>query len=140
MLDKIDKKIIQIEAKKEVLLSDIAKAVKQIEAIGKDIVVLEQANNFFSIQVDRKVSKIKGKIEAMVNAGLSTIFEDSLKLVIESSVKYSKTTFSIKISNNGVIGMEETHGGGVLSVVAFILRVVITLLTDKRKFLVFDES
>ena len=140
MLNKIEKKINQLEAKQEVIQGDIKKSGSKVEEIGKELILLEQANYFFSMQVNKKVSKIKGKIETMVNAGLSAIFEDSLKLVIESSVKYSKTTFSLKISNDGVIGMQETHGGGVLSVVSFILRVVVTLLTTKRKFLVFDES
>jgi len=140
MLDRLNKKIAQLEAKQEVLQADIQKSDTLIASIGKDIVTLEQANIFFSNQVEMKVSKIKGRIEQLVNSGLSAIFEDSLKLVIESSVKYNKTTFSLKIENDNVLGMEETHGGGVLSVVAFILRVVITLLTDKRKFLVFDES
>ena len=140
MLDKVDKKIANLEAKKDVLKADIEKSSNQISIISKDIIVLEQANVFFSKQVERKIGKIKEKIERLVNSGLSSIFEDSLKLIIESSVKYSKTTFKLQLSNDGVMGMEETHGGGVLSVVAFILRVVITLLTDKRKFLVFDES
>lgn len=140
MLDTVNKKIVQLEAKQEVIQADIKKSDTKSSEIGKELIILEQANNFFSVQVDKKVSKIKGKIETLVNSGLAVIFEDSLKLVIESSIKYSKTTFSVKISNNDVVGMEETHGGGVLSVVAFILRVVITLLTDKRKFLVFDES
>jgi len=140
MLDTVNKKIVQLEAKQEVIRADIAKSDTLSDNIGKELIILEQANNFFSDQVNKKVSKIKGKIETLVNSGLSAIFEDSLKLVIESSVKYSKTTFKLQIENNGVLGMEETHGGGVLSVVAFILRIVITLLTDKRKFLVFDES
>jgi len=140
MLDKVNKKIIQLEAKQEVLKADIELSNSKSSTIGKELIILEQVNSFFSTQVNQKVSKIKGKIETLVNSGLSMIFEDSLKLVISSSVKYSKTTFSLKIENNGVLGMEETHGGGVLSVVAFILRIVITLLTDKRKFLVFDES
>jgi len=140
MLDKVSKKISSLEAQRDVLQGDIDKSDTKSKAIGTELLILEQANNFFSFQVNQKVSKIKGKIEKLVNSGLAMIFEDGLKLVIDSSIKYSKTTFSLRIDNNGVIGMEETHGGGVLSVVAFILRVVITLLTDKRKLLVFDES
>lgn len=140
MLDKIDNKISSLRAKLDVLQSDVDKSNIKIDSISKDILLLDQVNSFFSKQVDVKIGKIKVKIETLVNSGLSSIFDDSLKLVIDSSVKYSKTTFKLQVSHNGVIGMEKSHGGGVLSVVAFILRIVVTLLTDKRKFLIFDES
>jgi len=136
----VNKQLDMLTAKQSVLKDDIVRLEDENKSLTNDIVILEQVNTFFSSQVEQKISSIKSKIETLVNSGLEHIFGDDIKLEITSSIKYSKTTFSLRINNNGVIGLGKTHGGGVLSVVAFILKVVITLLTDKRKFLIFDES
>jgi DNA repair ATPase RecN len=106
----------------------------------EDLDVTKKANAVLSGLVSTRIVSVKDKIEKIINEGLSIIFDDAITIEINESVKRSKTEFSMNIKSGTFEGGQESFGGGVLSVIAFLLKVVTNLLARKAKLLVFDES
>lgn len=81
------------------------------------------------------------KIEHWVNTGLKDIFYDQeIVFKITKDIKYNKNVYSFLILNDGVEGTKESYGGGILCVIALILKVIFLNITQSKNILVLDES
>lgn len=129
----------------EVTLSLLDKQIKQsqdkLNQLQRESEILNQVNIFFSSQINLKILDTKHKIETLVNQGLGYIFKDDIKIRIDSAFKNNKTVFSLRVSKAGLNeGVSESFGGGVLAVVAVLLKVSAILLTKTERLLVMDEA
>lgn len=103
--------------------------------------VLEEVNKVLSQVISSKIMSVKSKIESLTNQGLSYIFGSSLRIVIHTDFKNNKTLFSLRVQKDNVNeGLVENFGGGVLSVVAFLLKVITVLIAGNQRFMILDES
>lgn len=119
----------------------IDRLTSEIKELQSESDLLEEVNKFFATQIDEKISNTKYQIEALVNQGLQYIFGESIKIRIDSAFKNNKTMFSLKIVKDNVNeGVAESFGGGVLAVVACLLKISSILITKKERLLVMDES
>lgn len=90
---------------------------------------------------DESSERLRADIERLVTHGLRTVFEDdSLTFVVTTRVLRGATSVEFSLRSGDVERpILNSYGGGVAEVVAFVLRVVVTLLSGKRPLLVLDE-
>ena len=132
----LDRKAYKVEDLKERKDSVSVKS----ERLQEEIKVLESVSRILTEVVGERTNTLKDKIVSMVNEALNSIFNDNIRINITSSIKRNKTEYHIDIIHNGTTGTQESFGGGVLAVIAFILRVVLIIITNKDRVLFLDES
>lgn len=140
----IDKKIGYREALEKLQVTteeDILNSRNLIESYAKVSALLNSIG-------ESKQKLIQDKIEHLVTQGLQTIFSDSMSFHIEQETKGStqvtdlivRTTLpSGECFDTPAIG---SRGGGVVSVISFLLRLIMVLLSDEMKknpILILDE-
>lgn len=137
----LNSKVKELEVKLNLRKKDRDNAVSKISELQKELEILETVNVFLSEQIKHKMTDTKYKLESLVNQGLSYIFGDKIKIIIDSSFKNNKTVFSLRITKDKVnTGLADSFGGGVLAVVASLLKISSVLISGKEKFLIMDES
>lgn len=141
MIERLSNKLNKQEALFEVLTKDCQQLQKEYDNAVLEAQILEQVNVFLASQIKEKVGETKYKLESLVNQGLSYIFGNDLRIAIESAFKNNKTVFSLNIIKDGLSeGRASSFGGGVLAVVAILLRVSAIIITNKERFIFLDES
>lgn len=137
----VSDKVKESELKLRLRLKDRINTVSKISELEKELEILETVNLFLSEQIKYKMTDTKYKLESLVNQGLSYIFGEHIRIVIDSSYKNNKTVFSLRIHKENInSGLADSFGGGVLAVVASLLKISAVLISGKEKLLVFDES
>lgn len=140
-LEALKNKLHRSEALVEVLESDCQKLENELQAQEQEALILEQVNVFLASQIKEKVGETKHQLESLVNQGLKYVFGDGLRIQIESAFKNNKTVFTLNITKEGVNeGRADSFGGGVLAVIAVLLRVSAIIITKTERFIFFDES
>ena len=140
-LEALQRKLYQREAMLKVLESDCNNLEAKLKQDELEAQILEQVNVFLASQIKEKVGETKYKLESLVNQGLSYVFGNDLRIAIESAFKNNKTVFSLNIIKDGLSeGRASSFGGGVLAVVAILLRVSAIIITNSERFIFLDES
>jgi len=136
------------------LLNDYNKRIKEKE---KDLekkevnlqLHLEALKWLFYLRTN-KINDKREKIIQMITLGCQDIFEKNYELKIltndelgESSLKEIK--YNIILYKNGIEiakneKLLESNGGGVLSVISVLIKIIINIIYSKEKFFIFDES
>lgn len=141
MIEILTNKLNKQEALYEVLIKDCQQLQKEYDNAVLEAQILEQVNVFLASQIKEKVGETKYKLESLVNQGLSYVFGNDLRIAIESAFKNNKTVFSLNIIKDGLSeGRASSFGGGVLAVVAILLRVSAIIITNSERFIFLDES
>src|SRR5271156_303510 len=83
-----------------------------------------------------------GKIESVVSAGLQMVFRDkSMGLVLNKKEGARGSSYELLLRQGNFIGKPmDSFGGGVVNVIAFLLRVIMVKRFKLAKFLAVDES
>ena len=124
-----------------VLDKQINHAVSTLAHLDKEQHLLEKVNEFFTTQISTKIDDVKNKLESLVNQGLSFIFSDyDIKISIVANHKNNKTQFSLDIIQGKTIGRQDMYGGGVLAIIALLLKLSCIVITGTARFVIFDES
>jgi len=119
----------------------VAESQDKIERLEKAVAVLNAIG-------DSRQETIQRQIETIVTRGLRTIFADDLSFHMVSSTKSNATTIDFVVRTTLSDGttidtpVMDARGGGLASVVGFLLRVVHLLLSPSsvRRILVLDET
>ena len=81
------------------------------------------------------------KIEFLVNRALSTIFTDlRLTFKIVTEVKRGNPVYQFEIDKNGIPGTINSLGGGIVVVVAVVLKLLFNVISNRFPLLVLDET
>ena len=81
------------------------------------------------------------KIEAFVNRALSLIFTDlNLSFKIGQEVKRGNNVYSFEICKDDIRGSINSFGGGVVAVIAVVLKILFNIVTRRFPILVLDET
>lgn len=140
-LETLKTKLHKHRALAEVLTSDCTRLEQHLKAQQQEQLILEQVNTFLASQIQTKVGETKHQLESLVNQGLEYIFGTGIRLQIDSAFKNNKTQFSLNIIKEGLNdGRADSFGGGVLAVIAVLLRVSAIIITKTERFIFFDES
>lgn len=91
------------------------------------------------------IDKVSGenfqKIEFLVNRALSCIFTDlNLIFKITSEVKRQTVLYSFQIEKDGIPGNINSLGGGIIVVVAVVLKLLFNIISQRFPLLVLDET
>jgi DNA repair exonuclease SbcCD ATPase subunit len=99
--------------------------------------ILERAADLIRSYGDEQSERIRADIERLVTYGLQSVFaDDGLRFTVTTRVLRGQSAIEFALNDRPVVS---AHGGGVAAVVGFILRVVVTLLSGRRRFLYLDE-
>lgn len=123
-------------------------AVSQAAASAREVDVLQSASVVLSSVADERQAEVTRQVEGLVTHGLRTIFEEDLSFHLVSSVKGRQVTTEAVVRSTMASGevvetpLLDSRGGGLASVVGFLLRLVLVLLTPSRQdpVLVLDET
>ena len=145
----------------EFLKNKIAETEQQIRAIQEreqfltnEIKVTDEAKRLLEMLKTAKVKAKKEFILNVINTALNDIFQQDIKIEIRSSdedqdiqskQKKLQIKYDIVLLENGIeIGRNEklltSNGGGVLSVISLLLKILTGYIYSKNKFYIFDES
>lgn len=118
-----------------------------IAALKQNISDLEQAAATLTSLSEQRQDQIQRTIESLVSYGLRTIFEEDLSFHLQQSVKRgnSEVEFIVRttLADGTQIdtGLLDARGGGLVSVVGFLLRLVTLLLSKQPSPILFlDET
>ena len=142
MIDDIKTKLIQAEARKDKIYSDIDQRKSQIKLKNRELKNTEEAQLILQTVAQQTQMNLEKKISEIVSLALSAVFEDPYKFKIQFEIKRGKTEANISFTRNGISFDPMTEaGGGVVVIAAFALRIVSWYLqTPKsRNTLLLDE-
>lgn len=109
------------------VLAEVAEVLQQIEVLKRE--------------------EIQRKVENLVTFGLRSVFKENLTFRIDSSSRAKQSTMNFRVVTQ--VGSDEidtdvysAHGGGLIQVIALLLRVVVLLFVRPapRRLLILDES
>lgn len=137
----LNSRVSELKALLSVQSKDIQSLQKKTENLKLELSILEQVNTFLASQIQEKVVSVKHQLESLVNQGLKYVFSEDIRLEIKSDFKNNKTVFSLNILKEGLNeGQADAFGGGVLSIIALLLRISSIIITNTERFIVLDES
>lgn len=126
--------------------SELTKARTEAEALTTNIEAAEEAIAVLGSFADERQAELRLRIETLVTYGLRTIFDDDLSFHVSTATKGKLTTmdFTVRSTVDGQVvetDVMDARGGGVAAVAGFLLRLIILLLRDDaRPILFLDES
>jgi DNA repair ATPase RecN len=123
------------------LLEKIKEKEESVTNLKQRMTYLHIAENILQEVVEKISRQNLQKIETFVNRALSLIFPDiNLSFQIEQSVKRGNNVYSFVIMKDKIQGSIHSFGGGVLAVIAVVLKVLFNIVTKRFPLLVFDET
>ena len=129
----------------EFRLSELVKGragvLKESTEIKHKAEVLDMASLILRKLITKVASNNIKKLEDLVNTGLKTIFHDqTIHFKIKAEVRRNLTSYRVILTQNEVEGSLDSFGGGVLCVLAFILKVIFLIFSKNYRILILDES
>lgn len=123
------------------LQTQIEEEKQLLEVLDKTVVLLNSIG-------EEKQNHAQQQIESLVTYGLKTIFEEDLSFHVVSSYKANAAHLDFVVRTTKLDGQQidtsvlDARGGGLASIVGFLLRVVQMLLSPERQrlLLVLDET
>lgn len=115
----------------------------KIELMQLDYAVVEESRLVIAAVEETQQKQLKLKLERIITRALTAIFERNYKFELAFSDRgnQSDVTFNILNENGDAADLRNAHGGGLLVIVAFLLRTVIILSARPamRRLIVHDE-
>jgi ABC-type dipeptide/oligopeptide/nickel transport system ATPase subunit len=130
---------LELEVKR--VSQEILSCDTQISEKEQRAVVLRMAEGVLQQIVDRVSGENFQKIEFLVNRALSAIFTDlNLIFKITSEIKRQTVVYSFQIEKDGIPGNINSLGGGIIVVVAVVLKLLFNIISRRFPLLVLDET
>lgn len=110
-------------------------------ALTLDADVTQKARLMLESYSEEEQAKLLGRVEALVSRGLQVIFGEGYGFSIEVGESRGQVTTEFRVTV-GEAGRDplESHGGGLVNIVAFVLRLVVVALTPGlSRTVVLDE-
>jgi DNA repair exonuclease SbcCD ATPase subunit len=123
------------------LRSQQARAELAVTAARKDAALTVRARLLLEQYSEIEQEQLKSKVEALVSRGLQTIFGPEYHFRIEMKVLRKQAAMEFTIIREGVErDPMDAHGGGLVNVIALVLRLTIVALTPGlSRTVVLDE-
>lgn len=137
--------MVRVESNADTLRHRVASLHGRIQAAHATAQDYEAAATVIRSYSDEQSQKIKSDIEDLVTYGVQSVFDDpSLRFRVTGRVLRGAPSIEFSLESKASGGVIErpvmgSHGGGLAEVTGFILRVVVALLSGRRRLLVLDE-
>lgn len=120
----------------------------EIIKLTNDTVMYSQIAGILNTIGDARQEDAQRRIEGIVTLGLQTIFEENLSFHLVSTTKAKAVNVDFIVRTTLEDGTQidtpvmDARGGGLVTVISFLLRLVVKLLAapDKEHILFLDES
>jgi len=123
-----------LEAQIDELKKTNAELVAQKELLAE---ISSYLNSY--IQITNKGTE--DELTTLVNEALLTIFDDqSISIRLDKKVIGFKVFYQIMVLEDGIEGSVDSYGGGILAVIAVILKIIFLVKTQSYPILFLDES
>lgn len=117
-----------------------AEAAQSEEASRELALDWERASDVLRSFSDDKSANLRADIERLVSHALVSVFDEPMEFKLTTRTLRGQQSVEFSLVSNGVerpvLG---SHGGGVSQVVAFVLRLVVVMLSPNRHVLILDE-
>lgn len=147
MLHENEASLNQKVGRRDQLLESVSSAEANIETLRGELDDLGEVTEVLQQLVSLKREEIQKKVENLVTYGLRSIFEEDLTFKIVTGTRAKQTTMEMKVVHVVKGTVVETdiltaHGGGLIQVVALLLRIVVLLFArpSPTRVLILDES
>lgn len=146
-LNKVKDYVFSKRAEKQALENHLSTINIQLAEKEKSLALLEKSLVALQKLTDLKKKETTEKIENIISFGLQTIFEDSsYQFKILDSIKRKQVVYDFRVYSDSFKSAEgvsilDSRGGGVISIVSFLLRLVLMCMMDKKaeRFMALDE-
>ncbi len=108
-----------------------------------EIRILKEVIDYFSTTISGKIEEVQHTVEDLINKGLRYVFkQDEVGISLSTEFKNNKTQFIITLSDgqSSSTNMLDSFGGGLVAIVSFLFKVVISIIHKNERFMVFDET
>jgi ABC-type hemin transport system ATPase subunit len=113
----------------------------QIDMAKARDVLLQKSNLAVAELINLVYSKSTVDLAQVLNYGIRTVYPRSVEAQVVQSVVGGKPAVRVQLSDSGhePVDPMEAHGGGLASILGFLIRVLLIVATGKRRLLVLDE-
>lgn len=130
-----------LSAKKGELESNKQIAENKLLGLKEKVTYLHISKKILQEVVERVSKDNLEKVESFVNRALTLIFPDlSLSFKIEQDVKRGNNTYSFAVYQGSIKGSIHSFGGGVIAVIAVVLKILFNIITKRFPLLALDET
>lgn len=134
--------------RKVVLSSDISRLKERLSECDRtldtnrlDTERLTMASKALQTIIDGTSSSNLKRVVEIVNMALDSVFPNQgIVFDITSSVKRGVPVYELKLSQGGVEGSLNSFGGGVLSVVSVVLKIMLNVMSRRSPIVCLDET
>jgi DNA repair exonuclease SbcCD ATPase subunit len=135
------------QARRSVLQEQLADLDTRVTTAKQAAEELVQARVLFENLTDSKRELVRSKIEALVTYGIQAVFGPDYSFSIEQKLARNQVTFEYRVhqtfgSDVRVTELRGAHGGGLVSLIGFLLRMVMVLFVHppRRRIMFLDET
>ena len=136
---------------KKSLLAEIEQNKALMTDIEKEILVLDDVKTLLETLKNYKMDSKKEFILNTINAALQDVFEQNVRIDIEIAASNKSATSSITTRYDIVLyqndiemarneKMLDNNGGGILSFISILFKILVGYIYSNSKFYLFDES
>lgn len=138
---RLQNSITGLKTRKKILGDDIKTMRGRMTQIAERKTVRVKAVGVLDRLIQAVAAQGVSRIETMVTRGLHLVFGPDLSFQVEKKVGARGTQYNLQVVHGEVAGNPMTMmGGGVVNVVAFLLRIIMLKRFKLAKFLALDES
>jgi DNA repair exonuclease SbcCD ATPase subunit len=134
-------------ARRDLTLETISEREAEVASLSVAVENFNEVRILFERLTEDKREVIRTKIEALVTHGIQSVFGPEIYFKIEQRIARNQVTFEYKIVHEYGGEKRESdlrgyHGGGLVALVGFLLRVVMVLFSHpaRRRVIFLDES
>lgn len=131
-------------AEKKILSNQMTEIDNEIKDLSRTNTNLHKAANFCDLLVEKFNQASVEDIEKLVTEGLQFVFQKPYKFHMNPDVKRGNMTynFSLEIDGREIDNIIESEGGGIVSVISIIMRIITILIAEQpmKRVLFLDES
>lgn len=148
MVEELDKvtqemrsEVVRMAAEIEALKGREYEAYKVVEETEKDRKVTVRARLLLESYSEIEQTMLRTKVEGLVTAGLQGIFGPEYYFTVETKMLRGQAAMEFVVAKRDLVhDPMDSHGGGLVNVVALVLRLVIVALTPGlSRVVVLDE-
>ena len=117
---------------------ELEKELKYLQSLKGDY---QEISNYLNSYIQINNQATEDMVVNLVNKALRAIFSDkNIQVKLNKNINWSKVIYSLSIIEDGVEGDINSFGGGVLAVIAVVMKIIFVLKTSAYPMLVLDES
>lgn len=142
-LAELDNQVIYLTGQRDQQTLTSNKHLAAFRHAESEIEILKEVVSFFSGAITDKIEEVQHTVEDLINKGLQYVFQnDDIGIKLSTEFKNNKTLFVITLSDGKTdsTNMLDSFGGGLVSIVSFLFKVIVSIINRNEKFMIFDET